>query len=255
MTVSMNLAWLTTVILMSVRVAAATAMAAVFGPSQIPGPVRVVIALLLGALIVSVTGVSPVAVDSLDQLLAASIGEVVIGAALAGGFLIALAATDIAGRVLDTQAGFGIAAIFNPTTGSIASLLGTLLGMTALCLFLGMNGHYVLIRALADSARTFPPGTALMSMDWQAAIEQGAVMFAYGLALAAPVMGALLLADVAMGVMARSLPQLNVFVMGFPLKIMMGLAGLAISVRLSGVIFKALFDSTFHYWAHVATGQ
>lgn len=255
MTVSMNLTWLTTVILLSVRVAAATALATVFGPSQIPAPARVMISLTLGALIVSATGVRAAPVDSLDQLLAESAGEVVIGAALAGGFLIALAAADIAGRVLDTQAGFGIASIFNPTTGSVASLLGTLLGMSALCLFLAMNGHYVLIRALAESARALPPGSVWTSMDWQAAIEQGGVMFGYGLALAAPVMCALLLADVAMAIMARSLPQLNVFVMGFPLKIMMVLAGLAVSVRLSGLVLRALFDSTFRYWAHVAMGK
>lgn len=255
MTVSMNLAWLTTVMLLSVRVAAATALATVFGPAQIPAPVRVLISLILAVLIASASGVRATAVDSLDQLLAASAGEVLIGAGLAGGFLIALAATDIAGRVLDTQAGFGIASVFNPTTGSVASLLGTLLGMSALCLFLALNGHYVLIQALAASARALPPGVGLASMDWQAAFEQGGVMFAYGLALAAPLMCALLLADVAMAVMARSLPQLNVFVMGFPLKIMMVLAGLAVSVRFSGLVLRALFDSTFRYWAHTAVGK
>lgn len=255
MTLSVNLAWLTTVILLSVRVAAATVMVAVFGPTQIPAMVRVVIAMTLGALIVSATGVRAVPVTSLEQLVVESAGEVVIGAALAGGFLIALAATDVAGRVLDTQAGLGIASIFDPTTNSAASLIGTLLGMSALCLFLVLNGHYVLIRALALSARTLPPGAVLQSLDWQAAIAQGGVMFAYGLALAAPVMTALLLADVTMVVFARSLPQLNVFIMGFPLKIMMALVGLAVSVRFSGTIFTALFDSTFHYWADMAVGK
>jgi flagellar biosynthetic protein FliR len=79
-------------------------------------------------------------------------------------------------------------------------------------------------------------------------------MFVYGLALAAPVMVALLLADVAMAVCARSLPQLNVFLLGFPLKVMIGLAGLAIAVRFAGSVLRALFESTFRYWAHIATG-
>jgi flagellar biosynthetic protein FliR len=255
MTLTVDLAWLTTVILLSVRVAAATALAAVLGPTRIPAMVRVLIAVMLGALIVSATGVRAAPVQSIDQLAVESAGEVLIGAAMAGGFLIALAATDVAGRVLDTQAGLGIASIFNPTTGSAASLIGTLLGMSALCLFLGMNGHYVLIRALATSARALPPGTVSASLDWPAALMQGGLMFAYGLALAAPVMGALLLADVAMAVFARSMPQLNVFVMGFPLKIMMTLVGLAVSMRYSGTILTALFDSTFRYWVHMAAGK
>jgi flagellar biosynthesis protein FliR len=254
MTVSMNLGWLTAVILLSVRIAAATAMAAVLGPSEIPGSVRVVLAVVLAATITLAGGLRPIPIVSIGQLLAESAGEVLIGAALAGGFLIAYAATQIAGRVLDTQTGFGVAGIFDPATGSVAPLFGALLGMSAICFFLAMNGHLVLIRAIAKSAATFPPGTALTAIDWRAALAQGGAMFAYGLALAAPVMGALLLADVALAVCARSLPQLNVFLLGFPLKIMMGLSGLAISIRFSGTVLRALFDSTFRYWVHIATG-
>lgn len=255
MSISLNLGWLATVMLLSMRVAAATAVGAVLGPSQIPGTVRVLLALMLGLLLASAptTRVTPIA--SLDQLVGASVAEVLIGAALAGGFLAAYGATQVAGRILDTQTGFGVAGIFDPATGSVAPITGTLFGMAAVCLFLAMNGHHVLIRALAASAEAFPPGGALEGIDWGAALAQGGVMFSYGLVLAAPVMSALLLADLTMTVFARSMPQLNVFIMGFPLKIMMGLAGLAVSVRFSTTVLTALFDSTFQYWAHIATGK
>lgn len=254
MTVSLNLGWLATVVLLSIRVAAATAMTAVLGPSQIPGAVRVLLAVILGVLVASAPGVRVIPIDSLGQLLGAAAGELLIGAALAGGFLVAYAATQVAGRILDMQTGFAVADVFNPATSSISPLIGTVFGMAAVCLFLAMNGHHVLIRALAASARTFPPGHALTGVDWQAAVAQGSLMFSYGLALAAPVMCALLLADITMAVFARSLPQLNVFVMGFPLKILLALAGLAISIRFSTAVFDALFDSTFRYWAHMSMG-
>jgi flagellar biosynthetic protein FliR len=250
----MNIGWLTTVILLSVRIAAATAMAAALGPSDIPGSVRVALAVVLAGVITLAAGLHPIPLESVGQLLVASAGEAVIGAALAGGFLIAYAATQVAGRILDTQSGFGVAGIFDPATGSVAPLFGMLLGMTGICFFLAMDGHLVLIRAIAQSAETFPPGAALTDIDWPAALAQGSAMFVYGLALAAPVMVALLLADVAMAVCARSLPQLNVFLLGFPLKVMIGLAGLAIAVRFAGSVLRALFESTFRYWAHIATG-
>jgi flagellar biosynthetic protein FliR len=254
MTISFNLGWLATVVLLSIRVAAATAMSAVLGPSQIPGSVRVLLAVSLGVLVASAPGVQVTPIGSLGQLLGAAAGELLLGAALAGGFLIAYAATQIAGRALDMQTGFAVAEVFNPATSSISPLIGTVLGMSAVCLFLAMNGHHVLIRALAASAQTFPPGRALTGVDWEAAVALGSLMFSYGLALAAPVMCTLLLADITMAVFARSLPQLNVFVMGFPLKILMALAGLAISIRFSVTVFEALFESTFRYWAHISMG-
>lgn len=254
-TIYFNLGWIATVMLLSIRVAAAIAMTAVLGPSQIPGSVRVLLAVMLGVLVASAPGVPIIPIVSLGQLIGAAAGELLIGAALAGGFLIAYAATQVAGRILDTQTGFGVAGVLDPATGGVAPITGTLFGMTAICLFLSMDGHHVLIRALAASAQTFPPGGTGAAIDWGTTLLQGGVMFTYGLALAAPVMCALLLADLAMSVFARSLPQLNVFVMGFPLKIMMALGGLAVSIRFSGTVFAGLFDSTFRYWAHLATGN
>jgi flagellar biosynthetic protein FliR len=86
-------------------------------------------------------------------------------------------------------------------------------------------------------------------------VPQAAIMFSYGLALAAPVMLALLLTDIALSVFARSMPQLNVFVLGFALKIMLGLVGLAASIRLAETVFSGLFAATFRYWERMAAGH
>jgi flagellar biosynthetic protein FliR len=79
-------------------------------------------------------------------------------------------------------------------------------------------------------------------------------MFSYGLVLAGPVMCALLLADITMAVFARSMPQLNIFVMGFSLKVLLGLVGLAASVALSQPVFDALFGGLFRQWSRLAAG-
>lgn len=252
---SVDLSWLIAAALLSVRVATATAFTAVLGPTVLPGSVRILLAAGLGILLASATGTTPRLDDSPIAIALACVQEVLIGAALGVGFLCAYAATQIAGRILDTQMGFGIASVFNPSAGTIAPLTGTLLGMAAVSVFLAMNGHHVLIRALALSVETTPPGAPLRTFAWGAIVPQGGLMFSYGLALAAPVMLALLLADITLSVFARSMPQLNVFVLGFALKIMFGLAGLAASIQLAESALNGLFTETFHYWERMAAGR
>jgi flagellar biosynthetic protein FliR len=252
MTLHVNIAWLFAVMLLSLRAAAALLLAPVLGPTQVPGPVRVMLSFALAAFITSVLPVAPVQISSLAQLAVAAAAELVIGASLSFGFLAAYAASQVAGRALDIQIGFGFAAIFNPQTSSYAPLLATLIGMAAVAVFLAMDGHHVLVQALALSARNAPPGSMAFTVDAEAVLRQSGVMFTFGAALAAPVMIALLLADLAMAVLARSMPMLNVFVLSFAVKAVLGIVGLAASIRLSQPVLAALYGTTFEYWGRAA---
>ena len=252
---SVDLGWLMIALLLSVRVAAATAFTAVLGPTTLPGPVRVLLAAGLGLLLAGAMGVRAPPADSVISLGVAAVREVLIGAALGAGFLIAYAATQVAGRVLDTQMGFGVASLFNPSAGTLSPLTGTVLGMAAVSIFLAMDGHHALIRALALSVETSPPGTDGPLLAWRNLIPQAGIMFVYGLAFAAPLMSALLLTDIALAIFSRSMPQLNVFVLGFALKIIFGLVGLAVSIRLAEATFRGLFTTTFRFWERTASGS
>jgi flagellar biosynthetic protein FliR len=110
----------------------------------------------------------------------------------------------------------------------------------------------VLIRVLASSVQHLPPGSLSHTPDWGALFRQSGVMFTFGAALAAPVMLALLLTDLSMAVLARSMPLLNVFVLSFAVKIMLGLSGLAASIRFAEPLLEALFGTTFRYWQQAA---
>ncbi|HEY4211191.1 MAG TPA: flagellar biosynthetic protein FliR [Steroidobacteraceae bacterium] len=255
MTLRVDIGWLLATLLLSVRVAAATALAPVFGPDGIPGTVRVALAVGLSVAVVSALPVAPVAIASLAQLGVAALVEALIGLSLTFGFLTAYAATQVAGRTLDIQIGFGVASVLNPSTRTFGPLLGTLLGMLAIAVFLGLDGHHVLIEALARSARAVPPGSMAVAPDWEAVLMQSAVMFTFGAAFAMPVMLLLLLADIAMAVMARSMPMMNVFALSFAVKAVLGIAGLAVSVRLSAPLLGALFDRTYRYWGAVSGAQ
>jgi flagellar biosynthetic protein FliR len=259
MVLQIDLAWLTSVLLLAARVAGATVLMPIFGPVEVPASVRVILAVAIAAALVSgLTGLSTAgavaSLTSTGSLGIAMLSEVVIGATFAFGFLAAYAATQVAGRVLDIQMGFSAASVFNPALRSLAPLTGSILGMLGIVMFLALDGHHLLLRALAESARATPPGTVFASdhFGWDALIAQSSVMFAFGLTLASPVMVSLLLADIAIAFFARSVPQLNPFVLGFAIKILLGLVGLAAAIRLSGSMFERLFATTFHYWEQIA---
>lgn len=255
MTLRIDTAWLIATLLLSARVAAATMLTPVFGPTQIPGPVRVLIALALSAFLVFAVPVTSVQIDTASELAVATLSELLLGASLAFGFLVAYAATQIAGRVLDIQLGYGAASVLNPTTQTAAPLLGTVFGMAAVAYFMALDGHHVLLRALALSVERFPPGAIALDLDISEHLKFSGAMFTFGLALAAPVMLSLLLADVALAVMSRSMPQLNVFVLSFSIKIVLGLIGLTASVKFAGGVLTGLFESTWSFWEEAAVGM
>lgn len=254
MTLRIDMAWLVGTLLLSARIAAATMLTPIFGPTQIPGPVRVFISLAFGAFLILAVPVSMPPMGDATDLAVATLGELLLGASLAFGFLVAYAATQLAGRVLDVQLGYGAAAVLNPTTQVPAPLIGTVFGMAAVAVFLALDGHHVLIRALALSVERYPPGTLALDLDFAEHLKFSGAMFTFGLALAAPVMLSLLLADLALAVMSRSMPTLNVFVLSFSVKIVLGLMGLALSVKFAGAVLTALFESTWRFWESVVHG-
>lgn len=255
MSLRIDMGWLIAALLVSMRVGAATAMAPVFGPTQIPATGRVMLTLALSALIVSSVPVPQLNFTSLTPVVIAMACEALLGMVFAFGFAAAYAATQFAGRALDIQIGFGAAGILNPATKTMSPLLGSLLGMIAIAAFLALDGHLVLIKALAVSLHSIPPGTLPASFDWAAVLKHSGVTFTFGLALAGPVMLMFLLSDLAMAVFARSMPQLNVFVLGFAIKIVLGLLGLAMSIRFADAVLDGLFGTAFSYWERVATGS
>lgn len=129
-----------------------------------------------------------------------------------------------AGELIDLQTGFGMANLLDPVTGSNTSLLGQYLSTLGILIFLELDGHHMLIRALADSFSLLPLGTGTFAGPLTASVVTVFTgVFALALRLAAPVIAVLLVSDIALALVARTVPQLNVFILGFPIK-----AGLAV---------------------------
>ncbi|MDK2784229.1 MAG: flagellar biosynthesis protein FliR [Bacillota bacterium] len=167
--------------------------------------------------------------------------EVLLGIVLGFAAGVFFSAFAVAGQILDLQIGFGIVNVFDPQSGVQVPLLGNLLYLMALIILLSTDGHYLLLHALWRSFEAVPPGG-----NWggpglvEEVVRATAVMFVAGIEIAAPVLGALFLADLALAIMARTMPQLNVFVVGLPLKAALGLGLLAVSLPAYGLLLKAL---------------
>jgi len=243
---------ITASLMLSIRFGTATVVAPVFGATSLPAFVRVVLSLAFGtAVALSLPSAAIHGINDLPmlKLMLAFLREAMIGAVFSVGFLSAYAATQVAGRVLDIQIGFGVAGILNPATNAFSPLLGSLFGMVGIAVFLSMDGHHQLLRALQFSSEIAPPNTFSHGISIITIMQQSVVMFTYGLMLAAPVMLALLLIDITLAVSARSLPQLNILVLSFAIKVVIGMVLLAVSLKWLQWTFSQLYARTFTFWS------
>jgi len=254
MRISTDIAWLLTTALVALRLGVALLVTPLLAFGGVPARFRAILVLSLAALLVSATGARPAGdVHDVAAFAGMAASETVLGALLAFGVLAAFAAFQLAGRLLDLQLGFGVATLIDPATRGHAPLLGTLLWMAAVALFFATDGHHALLRAFALSLQSAPPGRPLGELELVPLLAQFGLMFSFALAIAAPVVIVLLLVDTVVAVMARTMPQMNIFFISLPLKILVGLLVLALSVTHVGPIARRCFESIFAMWESVLT--
>jgi len=254
MRISTDIAWLLTTALVALRIGVALLLTPILAFGGVPARFRVILVFSLAALLVAATG-TRAAGDVHDVVAFAGMAasEAVLGALLAFGVLAAFAAFQLAGRLLDLQLGFGVATLIDPATRGHAPLLGTLLWMAGVALFFAADGHHALVSAFALSLQAVPPGRPLGELELAPVVAQFGVMFSFALAIAAPVVIVLLLVDTVVAVMARTMPQMNIFFLSLPLKTLVGLAVLALSVVHVGPVARRCFESIFAMWESVLT--
>jgi flagellar biosynthesis protein FliR len=244
------LAGLAPLLLLSLRVAVVLGATPVLYAMPMPGRVRAVMVVALSvALAAGLQTGYPPPPASTGQLIEAALIEVALGATLALGILLAFAAFSMAGNLLDIQIGFGLAQVFDPVSNRPSLLLVSAFNYIAVLVFFLVDGHHALLRALAYSTEAFPLGAS-----WQPGQVAGGVLkqvgglFGLGFALAAPVVFCLLLVELALGVISRNLPQVNMLVIGIPTKIVVGLAVLSLWFAGMGPVMNRVYGSIYQAW-------
>lgn len=174
--------------------------------------------------------------------------EAGLGMVLAFGVYAAFAAFGMAGQLLDLQIGFGTAAVFDPVTRVNSPVIGVVMNGLAVVVFFTVDAHHAFIRGIAFSVAQLPPGAMALHLSAQAIVKQFGAMFSFALAMASPVLFMLLLLEAGMAVISRMLPQMNVYFVGLPLKILAGLCALAMAASTMAPVMTRAFASIFRFW-------
>jgi flagellar biosynthetic protein FliR len=252
MTITADVQWLLSVLLASIRVGAVFLFSPIFAITGAPLHFRVLFVLGLSLLLVTGLHLTPAnAPISLSQLIQYTSYELVIGLSLAFGVFAAFGSFLLGGRILDFQMGFGVANLIDPATNTQTAMMGVVLNMIAVMVFFMVNGHHLLLRGLAYSFEKVPIGQSLTNLNVDAIVSQFGYMFVYAVMAVAPALFAILLLDVGLAVMARTMPQVNIFFVSIPLKIFVGLTITALSMRYMWPLMEKVFGSIFQYWENM----
>jgi flagellar biosynthetic protein FliR len=233
---------LVTFLLVLARVAGIFTLAPIFGNQNVNRYVRVTIAVSLAFIFLpmakfDVTNIQPI------SFFAAIVKETLVGVLM--GYLASMMFTAIqmAGSYIDLSMGLGFAQQVDPMTKERSSPMGQLQNMVATLVFLGVNGHHMMVRGLAESFALMPLGTMTFSPE----VAKGilgifSTIILTALKIASPVIGVIFITDVALGILARTVPQLNIFNVGFPVKLSVGLMVVSIVIPATAGVMISLFS-------------
>ncbi len=207
--------WIGTFLLAFTRVAGLVFATPVLGNRNVPVQARILLSVLVTAVVLPQLPLSSLAPES-DGFIPAMVSEVVLGGFL--GFIgtLLFSAAELGGHLAGYQMGFAIANVITPETESQTSVFSSLLALTALLIFVMSDGHHLFLAALVKSFHSLPPGAFVVDAARVGSlVRMSTGIFSYGLALAAPVLAVTLFITIAMGILSRSMPQIDVFFMGF----------------------------------------
>jgi flagellar biosynthesis protein FliR len=234
-----------TFLLVVFRVGTILMIVPIFGGRSVPAPAKIALSLLLALVMLPLAAARVTALpDTMPEYLVMVARELLIGAVVGFGVLVLFTALQAAGHIVGLQMGFSLANVVNPLSGDHASLLDQFYALLAALIFFSINGHHALILAMQQTFDIAPVGRAELALPAAPVLlSLGRDIFSIALRIALPATAALLLADVALAVIARSVPQLNVFVVGLPAKVAVGFLLLAITLPVTAVIMSRVFGT------------
>jgi flagellar biosynthetic protein FliR len=248
-------AQLETLLLIFIRTSAMLFVFPIFSAAQIPMLVRFGLSALI-AFIVYPTVPAIAALTDLDGLLAAVVSQIILGVVVGFVAYLVFMGIEFAGEIIDIQVGFAVANILNPSTQQQVTIIGELQLTLATLLFLISNSYIPMLAGIGGSFHlvplpfiALPPALAGSVMTF----VQMSVLIVFQ--IAAPAAVSLFLVNVALGLMSRVAPQMNVFVVGFPLQIGIGLVMLALGVPLLAAVAPQLFSDSAHHMDAVMRGM
>lgn len=222
-------------LLLAARVGGVVLVAPVYSARVVPARIRAALVILFTILLLPTT----VTAEGARFGLAALLEETLIGVLVGLGAAVFVGAAEAAGEWLAVQIGLSGATTLDPTSSISTPTLGQLLNLTVTVLLLTMGGHLVMLEALSATTDIAPLGSGFAAARGLGmTLTAGATLFAMGMRLAAPVVAVVLIANAALGVLARTAPQVNLLLVAFPVQIGIGLLVLALTLPLAATTFS-----------------
>lgn len=238
--------WLALLAYPMARILGFLGAAPVFGNNAVPRRIKLMVglAVTLGLMPV-VPSVPQAALDSWSGLLLI-VQQTLIGIAMGLVLRVVFAALDLMGEIISLQMGLSFATFFDPLAGGQTAVVGEFLTLLATLVLLSLNGHLLMLDALARSFEWLPVSATLPHRGgWMILVRFGASIFASGLLMALPVVTALLITNIALGVLTRAAPQLNLFAIGFPITLTVGFGVLLLTLGHLAPLLQHFYDVGF----------
>lgn len=239
-----DIAYFTALILIFVRMSSFFIVVPIFFPKGLPNTAKVAFSLVVAYLLLPGVNYTTLNITNNYTLISYVACEIATGLTL--GFITNLCflSIKIAGQFIDQQIGFSMVNMFDPSSNSNVTLVEQLMYWSSLILFFTIDGHHMLIRALIESFNSISLGKFILSGDsFNLILTAFIQFFAIGLKIAIPVVFIILITDITLGLIGRTVPQLNVMILGLPIKILIGLFSFVITLPLLMNLFVTNFES------------
>lgn len=242
--------WLSPILWPFLRVLAVFTAAPVFSSRSFPLRAKIGLAFLIAyAAQASLPNQPTISMDG-PQALGAVIQQVGIGLALGFTVRMVFAAFELAGQVVGFQMGLGFAAFFDPSTSAQSSAMGRFYANMASLLFVALNGHLMVMMAVVQSFVTFPVDqNFLQALNAMRLYDLGADLISSAFWIALPVVAMLMFANLALGIVSRVAPQMNIYAIGFPVTLAVGMIGVAATLPMLEQPFSALMERMLDIFA------
>lgn len=242
---------MSSILVIGLRVSGLMLFAPFFSNASIPPRIKAVLVIAITAVLYPVY--SPhLRVMTMSQWPVLVASEIVVGVGMGVATNIVFEAAQMAGQVLSVQMGYSLVNILDPTTQVESTVIAFLHQSIALLIFLGLDVHHWILRAVAHSFEYLPPGSATLNpMFVQGLLHEGAIVLELGIQIAAPVLSATLLADVVLGLMGKASPQMPLMLLGPAIKSMMGVLILGVTMRFWPHLFERYFSESIAYTEHL----
>lgn len=236
-------AWIVAFIYPVARILAFAASAPFLNNSGLPKRIRLLLGLALTVAIVPTLPPMPNVVPTSGQGLWILAQQIMIGVGMGFSMRVVFAGIELSGQLVGNQMGLGFATFYDPLSSSQTVVIANFTTMIATLLFLSMNGHLIYFATLAESFHAVPVSANPVSADgWKILALSGQKIFMIGVVLSLPVVTALLITNLALGVLNKAAPQLNLFAVGFPITLGIGFIGFMLSLSYMAVPLERFFN-------------